>query len=366
MSQKVSVVVHGVVELYKLLHYWINTWVVFRLPIMHLVGTTVFTTTHTWEISSRSTMLGTWSSHNRHHTNIDKFCTLFNPLLTSCSTCIDTWNVLNSKFSNIAVFTCYTTHFTHFVRLARRETSQRKNLLMPSLFTTSMKTLIKHHWSSKLRDKSRIRKGGNPLFWWTLMKCDMEQLMHLLVVMMMIGSEKQLANFFLVASTSTASLLIPVTLLELCVRTFTFWWYFQWSIILTSICLFLFSDSTKEEREKFISHYTQSIGTRFLDASNLIVELRAKETKTLEMAKQEADNCISARKMEYQAAILAFILMFNNVDHKMKKRLLTALLEGTLMLSEASKAVQITEEEFISQSSTPSHVHRPRNMFAEH
>ena len=83
-----------------------TTQVVFKLPIirfMYLVGTTVFTTTvHTWEVSG--------VPQPGHHT---KFCTLFKKiLLMSCTACIDIRNVLNSKFSNIAVFTCYMTHFT--------------------------------------------------------------------------------------------------------------------------------------------------------------------------------------------------------------------------------------------------------------
>ena len=106
-------------------------------------------------------------------------------------------------------------------------------------------------------------------------KCDAHQLMALLVEMKKLVDNSCSANVFIVMSTSRSALLLPVDLCELRVTTVEI--SDPPTEVFEKYCdkhlSDLFPGCTKSFREQIISQFVQELGTRFLDARNMLNQL---------------------------------------------------------------------------------------------
>ena len=115
-----------------------------------------------------------------------------------------------------------------------------------------------------------MKRGGNkPTFIVEVNeKCNEKELTLLLLLLKDWGSDRKLARFIVVLSTSRAALLLSIPLKELRVMVQsvedppedTIKRYFEQYFA-------EFKDSTEQERDQLIARHTKVLGTRFLDAS---------------------------------------------------------------------------------------------------
>ena len=182
-------------------------------------------------------------------------------------------------------------------------------------------------------------------------KCSMDQALRLLIVMKQLGSDAKLATFFVVVSTSRASVLIPVTLAELRVDTMLINDPSEEVITsyLKKALSDLFPDIEEEETNEFIDDYVRKMGTRFLDAANLVcvLTIARRNNPEFKYAKQQGYEYINERIASYQDACSEFFQMLSNLDTEKRKEIVTSLLEGTLQLGKVSEALKVTTEQFI-------------------
>ena len=118
----------------------------------------------------------------------------------------------------------------------------------------------------------------------------------------------------------------------------------------------LFPDSKPEEREGWIASYSPEIGTRFLDADNLINKLgNAKSKGSLTTPKTVSDSVqefVSQRKKIYRSSALEFVTM---VDKRKRKEVLTGIINNDLPLNKLVEATGTKDKESLIK--TPANLH---------
>ena len=153
-----------------------------------------------------------------------------------------------------------------------------KNFYQSIFAYVDFKTKDESHAALVIRALKQIkaRKGTKPTFVVDVNeKCTEEELMAVLIELKKMVADLNLSSGVVILSTSQAALLLPVTLHELRVRPVSVSDPPRRTIInyLEKRLLKLFPDSKLEEREGWIANYSPEIGTRFLDAANLVSEL---------------------------------------------------------------------------------------------
>ena len=191
-------------------------------------------------------------------------------------------------------------------------------------------------------------------------KCSEKELMAILIELKKLVADLNLANGAVILSTSRAALLLPVTLHELRVRPVNISDPPRRTIVnfLEKQLVKLFPDSKPEEREGWIASYSPEIGTRFLDAANLISELRiAKSKGSLTTPKTVSDSVqefVSQRKKTYRSSALKFVTM---VDKRKRKEVLTGIINNDLPLDKLVEATGIKDEESLIKTLANLHPH---------
>ena len=177
-------------------------------------------------------------------------------------------------------------------------------------------------------------------------KCSEKELMAILIELKKLVADLNLANGAVILSTSRAALLLPVTLHELRVRPVNISDPPRRTIVnfLEKHLVKLFPDSKPEEREGWIASYSPEIGTRFLDAANLISELgMAKSEESLTTTVSDfVQEFVSQRKKTYRSSALKFVTM---VDKRKRKEVLTGIINNDLPLDKLVEATGIKDEE---------------------
>ena len=178
-------------------------------------------------------------------------------------------------------------------------------------------------------------------------KCKPDALMHLILELKTLGFEDRLANFFTVLSTTRVSLFLPISLRELRVHIVHLEDPPNKSIQ-EYLSIYLSEEfpwfNNDEEKRQLINRYIEAVGTRFLDARDLMFTLDGVERKTSVALTEAVDQFLRERKHEHLRALQKFHDMF---DSQLRKKIMKHLLEGTLETSEAYKATQLkTENEF--------------------
>ena len=171
--------------------------------------------------------------------------------------------------------------------------------------------------------------------------------MHLILELKTLGFEDRLANFFTVLSTTRVSLFLPISLRELRVHIVHLEDPPNKSIQ-EYLSIYLSEEfpwfNNDEEKRQLINRYIEAVGTRFLDARDLMFTLDGVERKTSVALTEAVDQFLRERKHEHLRALQKFHDMF---DSQLRKKIMKHLLEGTLETSEAYKATQLkTENEF--------------------
>ena len=124
-----------------------------------------------------------------------------------------------------------------------------------------------------------------------------------------------------------------------------------------------FPNSKPEEREGWIASYSPEIGTRFLDAANLISELgMAKSKGSLTTPKTVSDSVqefVSQRKKTYRLSTLDFInLICENVtDPETRKNLFIGIINGDLPVHELKTATGSENARALIQTLAEFHPH---------
>ena len=118
----------------------------------------------------------------------------------------------------------------------------------------------------------------------------------------------------------------------------------------------LFPDSKPEEREGWIASYSPEIGTRFLDAADLLSELgmakfKGPLTTTVSDFVQEF---VSKKKKTYRSSALKFVTM---VDERKRKEVLTGIINNDLPLDKLVEATGMKDEENLIKTLANLHPH---------
>ena len=189
-------------------------------------------------------------------------------------------------------------------------------------------------------------------------KCSEKELMAILIELKKLVADLNLANGAVILSTSRAALLLPVTLHELRVRPVNISDPPRRTIVnfLEKHLVKLFPDSKPEEREGWIASYSPEIGTRFLDAANLISELgmaKSEESLTTTMS-DFVQEFVSQRKKTYRSSALKFVTM---VDKRKRKEVLTGIINNDLPLDKLVEATGIKDEESLIKTLANLHPH---------
>ena len=226
------------------------------------------------------------------------------------------------------------------------------------------KTQSKSHAALVIHALKKIKadeKGIKPTFVVDVNeKCSEKELMAILIELKKLVADLNLANGAVILSTSRAALLLPVTLHELRVRPVNISDPPRRTIVnfLEKHLVKLFPDSKPEEREGWIASYSPEIGTRFLDAANLISELRiAKSKGSLTTPKTVSDSVqefVSQRKKTYRSSALKFVTM---VDKRKRKEVLTGIINNDLPLDKLVEATGIKDEESLIKTLANLHPH---------
>ena len=159
----------------------------------------------------------------------------------------------------------------------------------------------------KALEEIKTRGGKKPCFVLEINeKCDAHQMMSVLVEMKHLVEYSHSANVFIVISTSRASLILPVSLTEL--RVMTVEVDDPPREVIESYCdkrlSDLFPESTKCFREQITTQFIQQLGTRFLDACNMLEWLSLLEEEQLlqkdQAIKDTVDSFVCRTKNDYQ------------------------------------------------------------------
>ena len=191
-------------------------------------------------------------------------------------------------------------------------------------------------------------------------KCSEKELMAILIQLKILVADLNLANGAVILSTSRAALLLPVTLHELRVDPVNISDPPRRTIVnfLEKHLVELFPDSKPEEREGWIASYSPEIGTRFLDAANLIIKLdKAKSKGSLTTPKTVSDSLqefVSQRKKTYRSSALKFVTM---VDKEKKEEVLTGIINNDLPLDKLVEATGMKDEESLIKTLANLHPH---------
>ena len=189
-------------------------------------------------------------------------------------------------------------------------------------------------------------------------KCSEKELMAILIELKKLVADLNLANGAVILSISRAALLLPVTLHELRVRPVNISDPPRRTIVnfLEKHLVKLFPDSKPEEREGWIASYSPEIGTRFLDAANLISELgMAKSEESLTTTVSDfVQEFVSQRKKTYRSSALKFVTM---VDKRKRKEVLTGIINNDLPLDKLVEATGIKDEESLIKTLANLHPH---------
>ena len=191
-------------------------------------------------------------------------------------------------------------------------------------------------------------------------KCSEKELMPILIELKKLVADSSLANGIIILSTSRAALLLPVTLHELRVDPVNISDPPRRTIVnfLENRLVKLFPDSKPEEREGWIASYSPEIGTRFLDAANLINKLwKAKSKGSLTTPKTVNDSVqefVSQRKEIYRSSALQFVTM---VDKIKRKEVLTGIINNDLPLNKLVEATGTKDKESLIKTLANLHPH---------
>ena len=187
-------------------------------------------------------------------------------------------------------------------------------------------------------------------------KCNEKQLMAILIELKKLVADSNLSSGFVVLSSSRAALLLPVTLHELRVYPVSVSDPPPRTIMdyLEKHLSELFPDSKQEEREDWISNYSQQIGTRFLDAVNLSSRLKLAKMKKKGNIKDVVEEFVTERKETYCSSALEFVAM---VDKEKRKEVLTGIINKDLPLYKLVEATGSKDEESLIKTLTNLHPH---------
>lgn len=194
-------------------------------------------------------------------------------------------------------------------------------------------------------------------------KCSEKELMAILVELKKLVADLNLANGVVILSTSRAALLLPVTLHELRVNPVNITDPPRGTIVnfLEKHLVKLFPDSKPEEREGWIASYSPEIGTRFLDASNLISKLlmATSEESLTTTVSDFVQEFVSQRKKTYLLSTLDFInLICENVtDPETRKNLFMGIINGDLPVRELITATGSENVRALIQTLAEFHPH---------
>ena len=191
-------------------------------------------------------------------------------------------------------------------------------------------------------------------------KCSEKELMPILIELKKLVADSHLANGAVVLPTSRAALLLPVTLDELRVRPVNISDPPRRTIVdfLEKQLVKLFPDSKPEEREGWIASYSPEIGTRFLDAANLMNELKIAKSKgfltTPKTVSDSVQEFVSKKKKIYRSSALEFVTM---VDKEKKEEVLTGIINNDLPLDKLVEATGMKDEESLIKTLANIHPH---------
>ena len=180
-------------------------------------------------------------------------------------------------------------------------------------------------------------------------KCGADHLMALLVELKKVVSESRLANYFIVVSTSRASLLVPMSMDELRVQPM-FIKDPPPDVIERYLDQVLSPYLDATSQKKLTKLFIEELGTTFLDVSNAGSAIRLQ----LERGLPPNDvllTFISRRKKEYQEACSDFLKMMKDIDKREQKRLLAGIVNGTLHVTDLADALKNTKQEFLDRIS---------------
>lgn len=83
----------------------------------------------------------------------------------------------------------------------------------------------------------------------------------------------------------------------------------------------------------------QELGTRFLDAHTILIKVALAKPKDEMSFKDTCERVISQKRNEYQQSFSKFIKMLDKVDLTKRKKLLSDLVKGRLMLYDLANAL---------------------------
>lgn len=195
----------------------------------------------------------------------------------------------------------------------------------------------------------RKRRGNKPTFIVEVNeKCGEQELTQLLLELKDLGSDRNLAKFIVILSTSQAALLVSISLDELRVVCESVEDPSE-DIIEQHLRKYLvhFSKDLVSEKQvdKLISHYIKVIGTRFLDSTRLIERWERAKCTTFDEVENICSKFITSRGKAYSDSLEEFTNKFNN------KMILEALLSDKLQLREVCSAFNLTRKQFLEMVS---------------
>lgn len=166
---------------------------------------------------------------------------------------------------------------------------------------------------------------------------DEKQLMPILIELKKIGADSNLASTFVVVSTCRAALFLPVTLHELRVSVSCIHDPPKMAVVtfLNERLSEVFPESKPNEREDWIMYYTKEIGNRFLDASNLVSDVRFRKPEAKNV-KDYIEEFVRRRRKTYSLATSEFIEMIDKnkaASKELKREVFSGIINGTLPLS---------------------------------
>ena len=204
--------------------------------------------------------------------------------------------------------------------------------------------------------KIKERGGTKPTFVVDVNeKCDEKRLMAVLIEMKKLVADSNLSFGFVVLSSSRAALLLPVNLDELRVDPLSISDPPPRIIMayLEKRLSQMFPGSELEEREDWITSYIQQIGTRFLDAVNLLRTLRKPNVKK-DNVKDFIEEFVSRKKEAYRSSALDFVTI---VDKRKRKEILTGIMNKNLPLRELVEATGSQNKESLITTLASFHPH---------
>ena len=173
---------------------------------------------------------------------------------------------------------------------------------------------LKHHdidkkaIVAKALGKIQKRGGKKPTFVVEVNdQCTAESLTPVVIQLKEWCSDNRLANFVLVLSSSRSALLIPIGLSLLRINELHIGDPEE-KVIFDFLYQYLnkFPEATNQQKEEFIAHFTEQLGTRFLDAHDLIVECDRAKCSSMVQVKQQSVEFISSRVEQYKIAFDEF------------------------------------------------------------